>query len=815
MAENRHVYLKNQPGTNDGFKKSRWVKTEVEDESEVETAKVPNSVQKERLRRANAILYSERKQRLEKRTIALPDVIEVVIIRFFKVFNSSLVKEFYSKYGLLVSAYEDFNKTVYFEIIDEEAFKFFIKHLELFYESPSDETYQGKEYNLIALINDFRFLSSKRRIKSYSTEMSCISLISPQRASANEIYKALLTYLESKGKPVYQTDLSPEILEVSNLSREDTEEIADNFDIVKTVSSSRVERRRPGAFGEARRDYGFEITVPDNLPIVGIIDTGFFRIEPLRRCLTNIAYDLTNTSPYIDDSGHGTAVASLVVLGEDFIREIKTAYEAKAKIAVIKAIQADNDGLNIVRLVEVIKQAHAEHGIRIFNLSLNDPMPKGYNKHFSDYAYLLDKLACENDLLIFISVGNIPEQRLKELIVEEPHTAHDYPDFFYSLDNRSEIHSCETTNISEPSESLNNVSIGAIAGNLEGSLNSDITPSEELPAYYTRKFHYDYEQPVNGSDFMRSQRNKHLNKPDLVFEGGDLFEYGSGLEILRSPIEPAGDRYFSRSCGTSFSTPLIASYAAVIQRQYPLLRMQTIKALLINSAESPCGDNPVQFRGYPINLLRKLTGFGKPQSNFLTATDNNAISFVIESEIEVEELQTILVSIPNYINKSGNKLNFKATLCYSFLPIKDNHLGYLPLQITFGIFKPVEANEMGKMKTENYRIKQGMSWSDDFFGVDNRLFSNVQQRDDNVSGAQIEALGNKVALAIKCTAKNDIPESHKKYLVAAKHKFSLILTVSELPTSRASNRLYQDIVAINSIEAIATLEGEATAEAES
>ena len=100
MAENRHVYLKNQPGTNDGFKKTRWVKTEAEDESEIETSKVPNSVQKERLRRANAILYSERKQRSEKRTIVLPDVIEVVIIRFFKVFNSSLVKEYYSKYGL-------------------------------------------------------------------------------------------------------------------------------------------------------------------------------------------------------------------------------------------------------------------------------------------------------------------------------------------------------------------------------------------------------------------------------------------------------------------------------------------------------------------------------------------------------------------------------------------------------------------------------------------------------------------------------------------------------------------------------------------
>ena len=813
MALNRHIYLRNNPGTNDGFKKSRFVKIDASDEPELETSKLPNPAQQDRLRRANAIFYTERKQRIEKRTIEVPGTIEVVIIKFFKVFNSSLNKEFYAKYGMLVSALEDFNKTVYFEISDLESFKIFVKHLELFYESSPNETYQGKEYNLIALINDFRFLSGKRRIKSYSAEASCISLLSPLSKLSVVISDSLISYLETKQKPIYRTELSLDLIEVSNLSREEVDEIVDNFDIVKTIASSRVERRRPGAFGDVRRDYGFEVIVPDNLPTVGVIDTGFFRIEPLRPCLSLTSFDLTSTSPYIDDSGHGTAVGCLIALGEEFIKEIKASYEAKAKIAVIKAINTDNDGLNITKLADIIKEANSVHGIKIFNLSLNDPMPKGYNKHVSDYAYLLDKLAYENDLLIFISVGNISDQRLKELIVDEPHSSHEYPDIFYSLDNRSEIHSCETTNISEPSESQNNVSVGAIAGNLEGGLSSDITPAEEYPAFYTRKFHYDYEQSVNGSEFMRSLKNKHLNKPDLVFEGGDLFKYESGLEILRSPIEPEGDRYFSRGAGTSYATPLITSLAATISRHYPTLNLQTIKALLINSAESPCGDNPPLFRGYPINLLKKLTGFGKPKSDSLTGTDNNCITFVIESEIELEELQTILISIPSYINKSGNKLNFKSTLSYSFLPIKDNHLCYLPFQITFGLFKPIEANVMGKMKTEDYRIKQGMSWSDDFFGIENRLFSNVQQRDDNVSGEQIELLGNKISLAIKCTGKNDIPDAHRRHLEEVKHKFSLILTITELPTARANNRLYQDIIAINTVEAIADIEGEAIIEA--
>lgn len=812
MAANKHVFLKNDVKINDGFKKTRNIQGENNDEEEAETLRFPNQSQQDRLRRANAIFFTERKARNEKRSVTIPVTIELILIRFYKIINEGLRRLFFERYGLLVSYFEDFNKTVVFEIQDQNNFKTFIQHLEMFFESPATETYQGKDYNLIALIHDFKFLSSNRRIKSITGGLSSLSLIPSQNQAANSIYRLLFSYLREKDKPVYTTELSPEVIEVDNLSKEDIVEIVDNFDIVKAVGSTRTERRRPGEYGEERREYGFEITVNENLPIVGIIDTGFHRIEPLRPALTSIAYDLTHNGAYWDESGHGTAVASLVALGPEFITTIKNCYEAKARIAVIKVIQNDHDNINIVELSETIKKANLEHSIRIFNLSLNDPMPKGYNKGFSDYAYLLDKLAFENDLLIFISVGNISEQRLRELIVLEPHTMHGYPAIFYSPDGGSDIHSCETTNLCEPAESLNNISVGAIAGNLEGGTTSDITPSEIYPAYFSRKFHYDYEQPVNGIDFMRSQKNKHLNKPDLVFEGGDLFRYESGMEILRSPIEANGERYFSRSCGTSLATPLIASLGAKVLADYPNLRTQSVKALLINSANSPCGANPPAFRGFPVNLLKKLSGFGRPDIETLVVNGDNAITFVIESEIKDDELQTIPINLPNYINASGNKLNFRGTLCYSFLPIKDNHLCYLPLQITFGIFQPFEAERMGNMSTEQYRIKNNITWSEDFFGVDNRLFSNVQQINDNISGEKIRELGNKISLAIKCTSKKDIPVSYKQNLEQTSHKFSLALTITELPLSRASNRLYNDIVAINRIEAIAIIEGEAEAE---
>lgn len=813
MAENRFLFLTNRASLNDGFKKQRNAGGDDEDEPEVEVSKNPNRTQQARLRRSNLILFSERRTRAANRTIDIPATIETIIIHFFKVFDQSLTKKFIKLYGLEVTSLEDFNKTVFFEIADAAKFQVFLNHLKDFYSSDPSVTYEGKPYNLIALIYDFKFLSTKRRIRSFST-ISTISLLAAQSKAGQRLRESLLAYLTGEELAFDQSPVSPDFIEVSNLQPRTVEEIANNFDIVKQITSSRVERRRPGTYNEERRDYGFTITIPNNIPTVGVIDTGFFPVEPLRNAIANFHYDLTSTAHLIDDTGHGTAVGSLIILGEEFLRETKTEYEAKAKIAVIKAMQNDVDGLSVIGVVGAIRHAHERHGVRLFNLSLNDPLPKGYNRHISDYAYALDMLSHELDIMIVISVGNISDQRLKELIEEEPHAAHQYPQIFYSLDDRSEIHSCESTNISEPSESMNNLSVGAIAGNLEDGQTSDITPGEELPAYYTRKFHYDYEQQIHGSDFQRNQRNKHLNKPDVVFDGGDLFRREAGIEIIRTPIEQEGRRYFGRSAGTSLATPLVASHMASIMRAYPTLRMQTIKALIINNAESPCGKNPHLFRGFPINLLRKLTGFGKPETVRLTGTTNNSVTFVIEDEIDLEDFKTITLALPEFLNGTKNKLTFKTTLCHSFRPVKDNHLAYLPLQITFGVFKWMEAAQMSQAETKSYQVKKSVSWSDDFFGVENRLFSNVQQTEYSLDGELIPELNNRVTLAIKCTGKKEIPESDRIHLENTHHKFSLVMTITELPESRQHNRLYQDITAINSVNAIAELDGDATVEAD-
>ena len=514
-----------------------------------------------------------------------------------------------------------------------------------------------------------------------------------------------------------------------------------------------------------------------------------------------------------DEAGHGTMVAGLVALGDDFHKEIRDNYVAKAKIVVIKAIHTIGGDINIPQLLNDIKDAKRRYGIRLFNMSLNIPFAKKYNETYSQFAYELDKLAFEEDLLIFISVGNIDADYLKELTTTDAHPDHDYPTFFYKMDGTSPFHLCRNTNISEPSESLNNLSIGALAGNLEEGDHSDLTPNDLYPAYYSRKFHFDYTQIINTASLRKNQRNKYLNKPDLVFEGGDLFRYESGMEILRSPLAE-DEQFFGRTCGTSLATPLVASYAAEVLNNYPELRTQTVKAMLINAASYEKRSNLPHFNNHTDTLLKSMVGFGRPQKSKLLFTDDNSITFVIEDVIVVNEIIAIPVNLPAYLIESGNKLKFVISLCYSFLPVKDNHLNYLPLHISFNLILNKDIETIANAEQREYGIKNGFSWSEDHFGIENRLFSNAQSKSYILQPTDLQRAGDAVALGIRCLSKNEIPGNHLDSITNEEHPFSIVVTVSELPVNNAGNRLYAEMLNCNTIENIADATGVADLEAD-
>lgn len=697
-------------------------------------------------------------------------------------------------------SYSDFNRTVVFEVVERNSFNVFKADIEFIISLDEDVPYSGEDFNIIATIYKFRFID--KRIETNDEEAIILSTIQSTSIEIANLQKERLKQFLNETNVSFSTNNNENLFYLNQASKDIVISIEQNFDIIQSITSSRAINVRPGMLGTLRMEYGFEVIVPDNLTTVGIIDTGVNAIEPFNNLIVKGGINITGETD-ADHSGHGTLVAGLAIFGQDLPASVEDSYVAKCKILPIKVLHYGNGGINFPMLLKAIRTANQVNGVRIFNMSLVF-YPKKYNESFSDFAYELDLLSHELGILIFISVGNFDAVSLEELLTRDSHNDHNYPDFYYKLDKTSLVHSCENTNISIPSESLNNLSIGALAGNLETNDSSDITPANIYPAYYTRKFHFDYEQKVNTDGFSRNQKNKHLNKPDLVFDGGDFLNEQSGIEVLASPA----DNYFTRTAGTSLSAPLITSIAAEIERLYPDLNVQSIKALLINSAnyykakELPLFQNKEE-------LLRKLTGFGVPDRNNALLSNNKSITMVIEDQIKPFEIISIPIFLPEYLKTAGNKLIFQISIAYSSYPDKGNHLNYLPLHMSFNLVKNLFINDIANKESPEIVAKKGFSWSEDHYGLENRLFSNAQNKQYKLQPNDLVSLNGQMAVAIRCLSKENIDENLKHVLENNQHAFSLVINIKEELKNINENNLYNEMLEINNLTLISEVETDA------
>lgn len=798
-----HVLLKNDRKKNDKFLKTRGRSTEnpsVPEEIEEPSIK---DFQIENLRKSYSSFQASYESRNKHRTIEFPNYIDFIEIRFFSFFSKSLKEKFYSRYGLLNVSVKDFNKTVIFEIVDKGLFEAFKRDVKFISESIDNVPYSGEEYDIIATIYKFSFIN-KRNITEQDKNI-ILSLFQTASAETSRIQKKSLEGLFLEKQIKFTKNESESIFHISELDYETKDLIEKNYDVVQAIKSSRPLTVRPGFFGTTRFEYGFKADIDDNLPLVGIIDSGVNEIEPFKGLISDDKINITGLTDN-DIDGHGTLVAGLTIFGSELPREVKSNYTAKCKVFPIKAIHNGTDGIDFPLLLGAIVKAHTDYGIRLFNMSL-EFYPKEYNEAFSDFAYELDVLSFKYDILIFISVGNFNSINLRDLLNEDYHEDHLYPDFFYKPESTSDTHRCANTNISSPSESLNNLSVGALAGNIEGNDNSDISPLSQYPAYYTRKFHFDYDQKINTTELGLFQKNKHLNKPDFVYDGGDLFNENSGIEVLADPN--FGGKHYLRTCGTSLSTPIVTSMAAEILKKYPKLNVQTVKALLVNSSSFYKTSTLTMFRGKE-PLLKKLTGFGIPNSQEALNSSNQSVTFIIEDQIKPSEFVAIPLNLPDYLKTAKNKLIIDIALCYKFPPDRGNHLNYLPLHISFNIVQDMDVKEIAENNSSKSRIKSGFSWSEDHFGKENRLFSNAQYKQYKLQPKDIQTVDGSISIVIRSVCKSEFNNNDlKDFLESNTHDYSLVVKVTEEKNNPNEYNLYDEITNINTIEVIGDIELEA------
>lgn len=747
---------------------------------------------------------ADRTARIQQRNpnIIVPDHIEYIEVLFFDQFHiKRYFQSWFKDFGLLAIKFTDFNKKVLFSISDRDKFKDFLKSVDNFIKKETGVNTQLTYSNKILYIESFGLLCSAD-IKNYNQVGQLMNFkladFPAGDATANAIYSALINYLNGNGIGFNFSEESAN-LEIYGASEGQVEEVIKNFDIVLNVTSSLATLVKPSEFNLPERSYGFDIGNPDEeLPIIGIIDTGISSNTPLASItIPDETFNLTGTSVMEDNvasGGHGTAIAALAALGKKaYLQSYAGEIATDAKLLSIKVLDAGSGYLSQKQVVDLLYAAKEKYpSLKIFVLSICYDKYKLNNEEHSAYAFELDKFAYEKDCLISICTANNNDA---------PNDNNSYDlNYFFS----------EKTNLCSPSESMNNITVGASAHSLRGDIFHGISISKEYPTMYSRTGHTDLRAlyPFN-------KINKTYFKPDVIDCGGD-YETSGGfigtaenatMEVLSA--NPAESFY--KNVGTSFSAPLVANVAAQIQKNYPDIKSSSIKALIINGAST----NLIRFDKPFDKVLNKVSGHGLVNETDSVFSNQNKITILIEDAIEPEQLKLYPLHFPKYLieddlQKKRGIVYVTATLCFSFMPVLDNQVSYCPVHMAFNFFKN-QTPEQIQTKEESVEslLKSTLRWSQSGrYKAKPIPCSNTQKFSFPVNVSELMDEENTFKLAVNCRIApqlfSGVEDDYKKA-----HSFSIVISIEEtLKESNLTGKLYDEVVACNELDNMSTLDAD-------
>ncbi|TLX71685.1 S8 family peptidase [Labilibacter sediminis] len=762
--------------------------------------------------------------RHNRRTLDIQVHFDMIELTFFGTFDQPKYESYYSSnFGLVLVHLSEFNRKGLFIIEDEEKFITFFTQIDNFYNwainVPSTE-YDRK----IKFIKEFKLFSSldmKGNIDNYQSIH--LSLIEGGFADAKFVDPQKLVFEEYLIENGIDYHVNNKQAELYGIDEDTLNTIIDNFDIIHASCSGSGAIIQPNIYNTPQRDYGFSISnAQDDLPIIGVIDTGVSNQTPLKDILVgnNGDFDTTGTGSFVDNANHGTGVAAFAAFGDRCLPHYHEAIEAEAKILPIKILDSGAGAISQNQTVELIREANRIHGVKLFTLTIGyTDFPLKDNQQFSSYAAMLDKLAAELDILIFISTSNNFIPNLQQ---------GDYPGKYTE----------QNANIAPPAESMNNITIGAYAENHEDTDYLGLAPSKEFPAIYSRKLHYDFD---NKDIFNNATTNKLLRKPDILMPGGDYHEY---LFFDEPGYDDAGHRCLNvlsanleerihRRLGTSYSAPLAANQAARLLKMYPDINMLSLKALLVNTANDiNCGDT---FDSFTNAFNRRIMGYGAINGEDVRYSSENKVNILLEDEIYPDHIKSFPIHLPKYLNEAGRingLLKVKATLCFKFVPKDDNQLLYCPYHVGFAIGRNLDLNKWHSEKKidKNNKIKDvqvpdgfngnssgkiclnsNTGWSQDYY-YKGKLTSNVQKVELSIKKEAIINEDNTFKIVVNSAFQKMLSTADKRAYENA-IPFSLAISIEQVAKSGEELKsLYDEIQLVNELSALNAIDLEAELE---
>lgn len=363
----------------------------------------------------------------------------------------------------------------------------------------------------------------------------------------------------------------------------------------------------------------------DPLPYICLLDTGVNNGHPLIAPALDDS-DLHTVEPAwgTDDAeGHGTAMAGLSLAGDltDALA-LDEPIEIGHRIESVKLLPTDGGNLGDPRhhgflTAEAISRPEVSdpHRRRVFGMAVTarDNRDRGRP---SAWSAALDRLASDVDgdgatpRLIVVSAGNI----------DDPNAWSEYPN------------SNSTDSIHDPGQAWNALTVGAYT-----NLNHITEPG----AYGYRPI-----APIGGlSPFSTTSSTWQSHwplKPDVLFEGGNAANDGLGavcmpsLSLLTSNHEPQA-RLFTTANATSAAMALAARMAAQLMAAYPAFWPETIRGLIVHSAEWPDAMRGLFLSARQskadFNSLVRHCGLGVPNLERALWSISNSLTMVEESQL--------------------------------------------------------------------------------------------------------------------------------------------------------------------------------------
>ena len=372
------------------------------------------------------------------------------------------------------------------------------------------------------------------------------------------------------------------------------------------------------------------MTVPgegDAVPYVCILDTGVNNVHPL------LAPSLSDRDMHTvepgwgtnDNEGHGTEMAGLVLLGD-----LTDALGSNDPVTVFHRLESvkllDRNGSNnggpehhgYLTIQAVNRPAiTAPERQRVFSMAVTAKDSRDRGRP-SVWSATIDRLAVdyenqgETPRLFVISAGN----------VDDPNAWAVYPD------------SNSSDGIHDPAQAWNALTIGA---------------STEL-VHITEPDTDDYQPvaPAGGlSPFSTTSRTWGSHwpfKPDVVFEGGNAAKDALGavwmpsLSLLTTNAK-TNQRLLTTTNATSAASALAARMAVRLMAEYPKLRVETIRGLMVHSAEwTPAMlttflTTPTSPRKSDIANLVRHCGFGQPDMERALWSIENSLTLICEERL--------------------------------------------------------------------------------------------------------------------------------------------------------------------------------------